>query len=174
MALGFNIEFLSQSQFQFVDTSNTSDYSALSTLKTRLEIIHPLISDNTAVEVNLFDENITTLTDNYVIETEVETQLGSLTDGLYQIDLVLYDDSGATNEVGRVTNYFVQDYSIQRCIATLAQENICDCDVDWCLISRLDALLNSAKYLATQGEWENAQEIVNYLTEECVKINCAC
>lgn len=174
MALGFQIDFLNQSKFTFTDISNTSDYTALSTLKTRLEVIYPVISDNIAIEVDLFDENISTLTDNYVIDITIETQLGTLTDGVYQIDLVLYDDSGATNEVGRVTQYFVQDFSIQQCIKKQVEDALCDCDIDWCLISRLDAMLNSSKYLATQDEWENAQSIVDFLTKECVKINCAC
>lgn len=172
--LDFSITFIDQSNFQFIDNSNASDYSGLSTLKTRLEVIYPVISENVSIEVNLFDENISTLTDNHIIDIEVETQLGSLVDGAYQVDLVLYDDSGATNEVGRVTKYFVQDYSIQQCIKLQVEAALCECPDSWCDISKLRAIAESAHWSASQDQWSNAQNMINFLTKECNKLNCSC
>ena len=175
MALGFTITFVDQDSFIFTDNSNASDYSGVSTVKTDLEVTYPLISTSTLISSNLVDENATVLTNNftYLVGTAYPTTtLPSLTDGVYKFRLVALDVSPA--EVAEVTSYFVQDYSIKDCIKTQVELALADEPKNWCYISRLNAILDSAHYAASQGNWENAQEMINYLTNECVKLNCSC
>lgn len=171
--LDFDITFDSQEQFQFIDNSNTSDYTGLGTVdKTDLQITYPVISDNTAIVVDLYDENISTLTDNFIYTTTNTPTLSSFVDGVYRVVLDVLDSNPTS--LGDVTKYFVQDYSIKECIKAQVENALDNEPKSWCEISRLNAILDSAHWEASQDNWENAQNMIDYLTNECIKLNCAC
>ena len=178
MALGFTITFSAQASFTFTDNSIAADYSGLGTVaKTDLEINYPLISTSTLLTLDIVDEYAAAVTNDYTYlvgtsYTPTPTTLASLTDGVYKFRLVVLDSSPA--ELGSVTSYFVQDYSIKECIKTQVEAALADKPKNWCEISRLNAILDSAHYAASQGNWENAQQMINYLTNECAKLNCSC
>jgi hypothetical protein len=173
MALDYDIIFNNQSEFNFIDNSNPSDYTGLGTVdKTRLEITYPPILDVDLVELQLFNENISTLTDNFLVNVDNFVDLNTLVDGVYRFNLTIYDSNPTL--LGSKEEYFVQDYSIKQCIKSQVEKALDQEPKSWCNISRMNAILNSAHFCASQGEWENAQNIIAFLTKECEKLNCLC
>lgn len=166
--LDFEIDFLNQESFQFIDQSNLTDYTDLGTVdKTRLYVKYPLISASSEQELLLFDENIAALTDNFQFDTN-----DVLLDGVYSFRLDVLDSN--PDSLGEITKYFIQDYSIQSCIKNQVEAALENEPKSWCDISRLRALLESAKFCASQGEWEKAQKIIDYIGNECSKLGCNC
>ena len=169
--LDSTINFLDQDNFQFIDNSDINDYIALGAYdKTRLEITYPPIVDiDPETNVNIVPENVALLdiTDGFEFNI-VDLDLSSLVDGVYKFRLLVLDVGDV--QLGVKVKYFVQDYSIQECIKTKIEEILDSCEQDcesWCEIDKADAILNSAKYQASIGNFTVSQKMIEYLTSKC-------
>lgn len=163
MALNFAITFNEDLSFDFDDLSELADYTGLgSVAKTDLKVTYPSISGNTAITLNLYDENIAALTDDYTFVVANEDDLTTLVDGVYKFELVALDSGGT--ELGSKVKYYVQDATVQQCLRTLIDGAIDDqCSDDWCKIGFINASVQVAILRAANDYYTEAQEKMDYL-----------
>ena len=165
--LDFSISFSEDQSFTITDNS---DYSGYTFDETNLEITYPKIDDNTPTILDLFPENVAAAGDNFTYNIADFSSLSTLNTGVYAFRLVVLN---ATVEVDSLTLYFINDYQIFLYLNKLIDQNIDDqCSNNWCVISGIDAHLTVAEKHAENGDYNRAEEIIDYLIKLAEKDGC--
>lgn len=149
--------------------SDTTDYSALTVTKTDIRVTYPNILTSTAITLDLYDENVASLGDDIIYNSDSEALLSEFVDGVYKIELLIYNgltlvDSG--------TLYKVQDYSVKACRRTAMQKRIDNNCEDLELINTINSFLQTAKNEAFYDRFVSAQAMMDYLAVICAKTDC--
>lgn len=172
-ALEFSIAF--QNANTEIALSDTGDYLGIGTVaKTDIKVTYPPITGITPVNVDLYDENIASIGDNYIIIPATHA-LGDLIDGVYGFTLEAYDVNPTL--LASLTQYFVNDYNIRAARRTAVQNIIdktCSCDGGLDKLCEVNMLLDSAHEMAANGEWQRAQCVIEYIQSIINSLSCDC
>jgi hypothetical protein len=162
MAANFNINFTDNLQFTFTDLS---DYTDLTVTKSDLLVNYPNDFLSTPITLDLYDENINSLGDNYDFVIADEELLSSLTTGVYKFTLNLLNGETV---VSTKTIYVINAYDIQVCLRRKT-DLIMDkqCSDEWCEIGLVGTLLDVAIRESQENRYSQAQEIMDYLISKC-------
>lgn len=156
----FNITF---NELDFVFSDNT-DYSDLTITKTDLLVTYPNIGSNDPITLDLYDENIASLGDNFTFTPADELSLSTLVDGVYKFTFKGYN--GGT-EIFSVTKYFIYYFNLLSWLRLQSDlEMDKQCSDKWLEIGRNNGMLRNAIFLAENDEWIKAQEIMDFLIDE--------
>jgi hypothetical protein len=171
MTLDFNIEFSEQETIQFFDES---DYSGQTPTRTTLGIVWTPITDVDEVVIQLYDDNIATLGDNFDIVIATE-ELDTLIDGVYKFTLRVYDGGAGDNLLGSKVKYFVNSWDFRTDCRKRNVQNLIDqkCK-DFSKIAELNVILDTAIWAAELDNWQEALRMIDFLTAECEGLNCGC
>lgn len=160
--MDFEITF--NEDLSFTITDNT-DYTLLTVDETILEITYPNIVDQTLKELEMYNVNVASLGDNFTFIVANEDLLSTLIDGVYKFRFV---SKNAGVEVTSTTKYVVQDFKVYSCLLSKT-DAIMDkqCDDKWCETGLTQAMLDISKRHASNNDYVEAQEIIDFLTDLC-------